>query len=368
MLFAPQRPAPLPETVGGFNSSIPDAAIADISDDKREIYEWHEFERKHDTLPFALPELMIVCGPDSLDVDDGRPDAIDAAQRTHNDLQRRMVGFYARSAIDPEAEALRREVAELRRKLEKAGTTEHTVPDAMELMEESYALAAKYFPQQDIKSVDRAVVGENIGKERGHVCRVRRSYGGVVSSLSVADSLVDIKAKNGFYTPVGDNGERDVAGAIRACVDNDQTVTDGDRLRLRLLEPVMAGGHYIAAGSILYGMTRMDAQRLQVSVTSIEYDGGIIPVDLSVYDTDGGRGLYVPSSAERNAVKEAAASIVSGMGNGISFSQTAGQQVAMDITRGVMTGGSQYLAAKLRQVRVTVRAGYKLLLVDDKDL
>ena len=38
------------------------------------------------------------------------------------------------------------------------------------------------------------------------------------------------------------------------------------------------------------------------------------------------------------------ANIGGGLGTSISFARSAGQQVAMDITRGLMQGGSQYLA------------------------
>ena len=38
-------------------------------------------------------------------------------------------------------------------------------------------------------------------------------------------------------------------------------------------------------------------------------------------------------------------------------------QVAMDVARGVMTGGTQYLAAKLRETKVFVKANYQLLLI-----
>lgn len=102
---------------------------------------------------------------------------------------------------------------------------------------------------------------------------------------------------------------------------------------------------------------------MKVTVTQIEFSGNILPVHLSAHDLDGGEGLFVPDSKERTAAKEAAAGIGSGLGTGISFTHNAGQQVAMDVVRGAMTGGTRYLAAKLRQVKVSVKAGYQLLLI-----
>ena len=90
--------------------------------------------------------------------------------------------------------------------------------------------------------------------------------------------------------------------------------------------------------------------------------GNIIPVELAVFDTDGQKGLSVPSSMEQEAFNEAMANIGSGLGTSISFTQNAGQQVAMDVTRGLMQGASGYLAKKFRTVKVKLKAGYKVML------
>ena len=52
----------------------------------------------------------------------------------------------------------------------------------------------------------------------------------------------------------------------------------------------------------------------------------------------------------------------SGLGTSISFTQNAGQQVAMDVTRGLMQGASGYLAKKFRTVKVKLKAGYRVML------
>lgn len=91
-----------------------------------------------------------------------------------------------------------------------------------------------------------------------------------------------------------------------------------------------------------------------------------MPVELNGYDMDGQAGLFVPNTAERSAIKDAAANIGSGFGTSVSFADNASQQLVMDVTRGVLTGGSQYLATKLREVKVTVKANYQILLISKK--
>ena len=156
------------------------------------------------------------------------------------------------------------------------------------------------------------------------------------------------------------------ANAIRTCIAEDQTVNGDARLKLRLLEPLMAGETEVPENTVLYAAGRIDGQRLSVVVTSIEYGGSIIPVALTAYDTDGQAGLYIPNTAERTALKEGAASIGAGLGTSISFARSAGQQVAMDVVRGVMSGGSQYLASKMREAKVSVKAGYGVLLISEQ--
>ena len=100
---------------------------------------------------------------------------------------------------------------------------------------------------------------------------------------------------------------------------------------------------------------------MAVTVNSIESGGNILPVELVAYDMDGQEGLFVPNTAERTAMKEAAANIGGSFGTSISFARSASQQLVMDVTRGVLGGGSQYLATKMREVKVAVKANNSCL-------
>lgn len=69
------------------------------------------------------------------------------------------------------------------------------------------------------------------------------------------------------------------------------------------------GGALVPANTPLYGTVRIEGQRMAVTVNSIESGGNILPVELTAYDMDGQAGLFVPNTAERTAMKEAAANI-----------------------------------------------------------
>ena len=166
----------------------------------------------------------------------------------------------------------------------------------------------------------------------------------------------------GFNTAVGE-GVAENRNAIRAAIDADQVITAGAVVRLRLLEPMQVARYVLPTNTVVFGVAGIEGQRLSITVKSIESGGSIIPVQLTAHDTDGQPGLNIPNSLEREAAKEAVASVGSSGISSISVTHNAGQQAAMDLVRGAMSAGSQYLNAKMREVKINLKAGYQLLLI-----
>ena len=50
------------------------------------------------------------------------------------------------------------------------------------------------------------------------------------------------------------------------------------------------------------------------------------------------------------------------MGSSINISTDAGAQIASDVGKGVIQGVSQYVEKKMRAVKITLKAGHRLLL------
>jgi hypothetical protein len=97
--------------------------------------------------------------------------------------------------------------------------------------------------------------------------------------------------------------------------------------------------------------------------SAVQHGGAVVPVDLSVYDTNGNEGIPVPGSEELNAVKEIAANMGAGMGSSITITDDAGSQLLSDLGRSAIQGVSQYVSKKMRSVKVTLKAGYSVLLL-----
>ena len=102
---------------------------------------------------------------------------------------------------------------------------------------------------------------------------------------------------------------------------------------------------------------------MSITIQAVQYEGNVIPIELQVYDLDGGAGISVPASEEINAVKEIAANAGSGLGSSITITDDAGTQLLSDLGRSVIQGTAQYIGQKMRQVKVTLKAGYRVLLL-----
>ena len=283
----------------------------------------------------------------------------------YRDINRQLSTFYETPAVDEEKEDLKRQVAELTDRLQQQQNATPTADDQMALLEKSYELAAKYMNGQDGQRGQVPVAGTVTQMPQAQLVQAIRetTVSGLQQPMSDADFIrAYSQPRNyGFNTAVG-TGYAIGRNMVAACIHQDQTLTDGQAVKLRLLEPMQAGNIVVPKNTLVAGTAKVQGERLDILVSSIEYAGNIIPVELAVFDMDGQKGLSVPSSMEQEAFNEAMANIGSGLGTSISFAQSAGQQVAMDVTRGLLQGTSGYLAKKFRTVKVKLKAGYKVML------
>ena len=378
LIFAPSgKDKTNVESVGGFNADLPLPAEDGIIADKQTAYEQAVVNRKRQDRIQSLQDFGFT--PDGeaeerqgnaepMPEDDPQPARGSGASSAtaYRNIHRQLSTFYEPPAADEEKEELKRQVAELTERLQRQQTATPTADDQLALLEKSYELAAKYAGGGQNGQMAQVPVAGNIDRKPDAVA-VQAVRETTVSGLSQPMSDADfIRAYSqprnyGCNTAVG-TGYVMGRNTIAACIHQDQTLTDGQAVKLRLLEPMQAGNIVIPKNTLVAGTAKVQGERLDITVSSIEYAGNIIPVELAVFDTDGQKGLSVPSSMEQEAFNEAMANIGSGLGTSISFTQNAGQQVAMDVTRGLMQGASGYLAKKFRTVKVKLKAGYRVML------
>ena len=377
LIFAPSGKEDVNmESVGGFNADIPLPAEDGIIADKQKAYEQAMLNRKQQDKIQSLqdfgftgddeteePQAEIDLMPEE-DVQPQRGGGASYSANAYRDINRQLSTFYETPAVDEEKEDLKRQVAELTDRLQQQQNATPTTDDQMALLEKSYELAARYM--NDGGQVAQVPVTGGIERKPDAVTvqAIRETtVSGLQQPMSDADFIrAYSQPRNyGFNTAVG-TGYAMGKNTVAACIHQDQTLTDGQAVKLRLLEPMQAGNIVVPKNTLVAGTAKVQGERLDIVVSSIEYAGNIIPVELAVFDTDGQKGLSVPSSMEQEAFNEAMANIGSGLGTSISFARSAGQQVAMDVTRGLLQGTSGYLAKKFRTVKVKLKAGYKVML------
>ena len=377
LIFAPSGKEDVNvESVGGFNADIPLPAEDGIIADKQKAYEQAMLNRKQQDKIQSLQDFGFT-GDDEAEEPqaeiDLMPEEDPKPQRgggvssayAYRDINRQLSTFYETPPVDEEKEDLKRQVAELTDRLQQQQNATPTADDQMALLEKSYELAAKYMNGGQGQVAQVPVTGGIDRKPDAVAVQAIRetTVSGLQQPMSDADFIrAYSQPRNyGFNTAVG-TGYAMGRNTIAACIHQDQTLTDGQAVKLRLLEPMQAASIVVPKNTLVAGTAKVQGERLDILVSSIEYAGNIIPVELAVFDTDGQKGLSVPSSMEQEAFNEAMANIGSGLGTSISFARSAGQQVAMDVTRGLLQGTSGYLAKKFRTVKVKLKAGYKVML------
>lgn len=385
LIFAPSEERDVNrDTVGAFNADIPLPENDGIIGDKRKAYEQAQAERRQAEKVRSLEDFAFSEESDAdrveMELPDSEPErepfrdysgngGSRSSVAAYRDINRKLGSFYEEPKVDGEKEELKRQVEELTAKLEERERQAGGIDDQVALMEKSYELAAKYMGQngQDGATVQTPATvqnGNGLGQPAVAVQAAReRTVSGLRQPLSDAEFMRRYSQPRnyGFNTAVG-SGYALGKNTIAACIHQDQTVMDGQQVKLRLLEPLQAGNLTIPRNTVVSGTGKVQGERLDITVSSVQYQGNILPVELAVYDNEGMKGLCIETSLEREAAKEAMANIGVGLGTSISFARSAGQQVAMDITRGLMQGGSQYLAKKFRTVKVHLKAGDPLML------
>ncbi len=386
----------------GFNTDVPAPADNALVGDKQAAYEQDLFNRKQDERREQMQDLASMFGSGEEQAEEmptfdepevepksayggggsSRPkETIYASANAYRDMNRTLGNFYETPKEDPEKEEMRKELEELREMAYNRQTEKETTDEQLALLEKSYQLAAKYMPQNQgqpftgqpaVTTATESKPTEAYKNGKAQVNIVGQVHERVVSGLSqpMSDSAFVAeysKERNmGFHTAVGTAVQTE-KNTIRACIHDNQTITDGQAVRLRLLEPMRAGETVIPQNALVTGMGKIQGERLGISITSLEYRGMIIPVELTVVDGDGQEGIFIPGSMEIDAIREIAANLGGNLGTNINLNQqSAGDQLLTDLGKGAIQGTSQYIAKKMRTVKVHLKAGYNLMLYQKK--
>lgn len=337
---------------GKANMELPDQTSEGMPKTKIAAYEQEDMQKEKaqsdSTINAVTLQLDTVTAPSESAVPDEIQNSANAYQQAQASLQDFYVPDYSQTEQVAELQA-RIDELEMQNSIAQQQTQQ---PNEMELLERSYQLAAQYMgngngnyqapPQSDEK-----------GKR--NVQPVQNETHNVVSTLSAATNERGFNTSVGMKRSVGKN-------TIAAVIAGNQSVTNGQSVKLRTTEPMWIGNRLIPRNTTVVGATRLQDERLEIEITSVETSGSIYEVKLKVYDYDGQEGINIPNSMESDALHEIGANMGSTMGSSINISTDAGAQIASDVGRGLINGVSQYLTKKMRTVKVHLKSGYRVML------
>lgn len=344
-----------PKTGNAFNTEIPDGENDGIKS-KAEEYAAAEVAKEKEQRQVAIANLDTLSSqsPDTV----VQSSAIETSAQTYQEVQASLDDFF----IPENTEAS--QVAELQARIDElevqnAMAQQTQQPDQMEMLERSYQLAAQYMGNGNGSNY-QAPQQQDDEKGKRNVQPVAQVSRNVVSSLGSSSN-------RSFNTSVGIKSVT-AKNTIAAVVAGNQSVIDGESVKLRTTEPMWIGNRLIPRNTTITGSGRVQGERLEIEITSIECEGSIYDVELQVFDSDGQEGINIPQSMESDALHEIGANMGSTMGSSINISTNTGAQIASDVGRGLINGVSQYLTKKMRTVKVHLKAGYRVMLHQPEDL
>lgn len=339
---------------GKANMELPDQTSAGMPDTKLKAYEQEAAQknksRNDSTINAVSLQLDTLTVPATPTIHDEIQNSANAYQQAQASLQDFYVPDYSQTEQVAELQVKIDEL-EMQNALAQQQTQQ---PNEMELLERSYQLAAQYMGNGS-NANGQTPPAQPDEKGKRNVQPVQNVTHNVVSTLSAATNDRGFNTSVGIKRTIGKN-------TIAAVIAGDQSVTNGQSVKLRTTEPMWIGNRLIPRHATLTGAARLQDERLEIEITSLETGGSIYEVELKVYDSDGQEGINIPNSMESDALHEIGANMGSTMGSSINISTDAGAQIASDVGRGLINGVSQYLTKKMRTVKVHLKSGYKVML------
>ncbi|MDN3654131.1 conjugative transposon protein TraM [Ferruginibacter paludis] len=185
-----------------------------------------------------------------------------------------------------------------------------------------------------------------------------------VSKMPTQDniSLLDTikhrsKSTVGFYGTSETSNNSNDESAIEAVVHANQTLVNGAIIKLRLSTYIYINGTLIPKGNFVYGSASLNDERLEIEINSIRYGSSLFPVKLEVYDLDGLSGIHIPGAITRDVAKQSADNSLQLMELSSVDPSFKAQAAAAGIS-----AAKGLLSRKVKQVKVLVKEGYRVLL------
>jgi len=177
-------------------------------------------------------------------------------------------------------------------------------------------------------------------------------------NISLLDTGKIQNKTNGFYSLEATDNEV-THNSIEAVVHETQVLINGAVVKLRLLNDFLINGKVVPKGNFVFGVAQVEGERLNIGIQSIRSHNALFLVKLEVYDLDGLPGIYIPGAISRDVAKQSA-------DNSLQLMELSSMDPSLkaQVAAGAINATKSLLSKKVKQVKVWVKAGYKVLLRD----
>ena len=221
-------------------------------------------------------------------------------------------------------------------------------------------------PQEATEPVETK---DNPAKTEGSVSVNERSVKALSEEDEAQEVVKKVKVTSDYFNTLRENDPE--PNLIKAIVDEDVKAVDGSRVRLRLLDDIEINEVIVPKGTYIYAiMNGFGSQRVKGNVKSILVNDELIKVNLSLYDTDGLEGLYVPGSSFRETTKDVASGAMSNTSSLTNSSTNTGNpliQWGNQAISNAVQKTSNSISKAIRKNSAKIKYGTFVYLINGKE-
>ena len=212
-----------------------------------------------------------------------------------------------------------------------------------------------------------AIPPDTMVQAKGTIDEESRSVKAPAEDDKASEVVKKVKTSSDYFNTLAKDAKE--SKLIQAIIDEDIKAVDGSRVRLRLLDDIEINESVVKRGTYLYAtVSGFSSGRVKGTIGSILVNDELVKVSLSLYDTDGMEGLYVPNSSFRETSKDVASGAMSGnmsMNTGTYGNSLA--QWGMQAVNNAYQKTSNAISKAIKKNKVKLKYGTFVYLVNGRE-
>ena len=212
-----------------------------------------------------------------------------------------------------------------------------------------------------------AIPPDTMVQAKGTIDEESRSVKVPAEDDKASEVVKKVKTSSDYFNTLAKDAKE--PKLIQAIIDENIKAVDGSRVRLRLLDDIEINESVVKRGTYLYAtVSGFSSGRVKGTIGSILVNDELVKVSLSLYDTDGMEGLYVPNSQFRETSKDVASGAMSGsmsMNTGTYGNSLA--QWGMQAVNNAYQKTSNAISKAIKKNKVKLKYGTFVYLVNGRE-